>query len=230
MLPPMPRRAPRSVLLVGPRIHLSPFRPSDRDEFMRVNRMSPSPFVTLPTTPARFARYLARANSPDMLRLALRRNEDDVLLGSLEVSQIARGILQSAYLGYQIGRPFEGQGYMREAVGLVLDHAFVTLKLHRLEANIQPMNAASIRLVKRLGFRNEGTARRYLKIRGRWQDHQRWAILAEEWRAVRRERQQSERQQSERQQSERRQSERQPRAARRPPRRRTRPRTRPRSP
>jgi [ribosomal protein S5]-alanine N-acetyltransferase len=227
MLTPMHRRAPRSVLLVGPRIHLSPFRPNDRDEFMRLNRMSPSPFVTLPTTPARFSRYLARAKSPDMLRLALRRNEDDVLLGSLEVSQIARGILQSAYLGYQIGRPFEGQGYMSEAVGLILDHAFAALKLHRLEANIQPTNMASIRLVKRLGFRNEGTARRYLKIRGRWQDHQRWAILAEEWRSVRRERLPSERRRrvakpEQRRRPERRRPERPRATARRQPRRRTR--------
>jgi ribosomal-protein-alanine N-acetyltransferase len=69
---------------------------------------------------------------------------------------------------------------------LMLDFAFGVLKLHRLEANIQPTNTPSIRLVKRMGFRNEGTARRYLKIRGAWQDHQRWAILAEEWRIKRR--------------------------------------------
>lgn len=165
---------------------LSPFHKRDKDEFIRLNRVSRSPFVTLPTTPERFTRYLDRANAPDVVRLAVRRNEDGVVLGSIEVSQISRGILQSAYLGYQLGSPYEGKGYMSEAMRLILDFAFGALKLHRLEANIQPTNAPSIRLVRRMGFRNEGTARRYLKIRRTWQDHQRWAILAEEWRIKRR--------------------------------------------
>jgi len=64
----------------------------------------------------------------------------------------------------------------------MLRHVFVTMKLHRLEANIQPRNAASIAVVKRAGFSLEGYSRRYLKIGGRWRDHERWAILAEDWR------------------------------------------------
>jgi [ribosomal protein S5]-alanine N-acetyltransferase len=70
---------------------------------------------------------------------------------------------------------------MREGLALALDHAFSSLRLHRLEANIQPANTASIQLVKSLGFRLEGVSPRYLKIRGRWRDHERWAILREEW-------------------------------------------------
>jgi ribosomal-protein-alanine N-acetyltransferase len=69
---------------------------------------------------------------------------------------------------------------MTEGMRLVIGRAFGTLRLHRLEANIQPANAASIALVRRLGFRKEGLSRRYLKIGGRWRDHERWAILAEE--------------------------------------------------
>jgi len=177
---------PKPIRLEGPRISLSPFHKRDMEEFTRLNRRSRSPFVHPPTTAKRFERYLERGKSPDIFRLALRRHEDGALLGSIEVSQISRGILQSAYLGYQIGLEYEGQGYMSEAMRLILDFSFGPLKLHRVEANIQPTNAPSICLVKRIGFRNEGTAVRYLKIHGAWQDHQRWAMLAEEWRVHRR--------------------------------------------
>jgi ribosomal-protein-alanine N-acetyltransferase len=72
---------------------------------------------------------------------------------------------------------------MTEAVGLMLQYAFGHLKLHRIEANIQPENVASLKLVKRVGFVLEGYSRRYLKISGRWRDHERWAILAEDWKS-----------------------------------------------
>jgi ribosomal-protein-alanine N-acetyltransferase len=84
--------------------------------------------------------------------------------------------------------PFEETSrrcYMREGLGLALDHAFKTLRLHRLEANIQPANTASRKLIEGLGFRLEGFSPRYLKIAGRWRDHERWAILSEEWRTRR---------------------------------------------
>jgi ribosomal-protein-alanine N-acetyltransferase len=70
---------------------------------------------------------------------------------------------------------------MTEALQLMMRHAFDDLQLHRLEANIQPGNVASLALVKRAGFGREGYSRRYLKIGGRWRDHERWAILAEDW-------------------------------------------------
>ena len=104
-------------------------------------------------------------------------------MGSINLSQIFRGAFQSAYLGYQVAAPFAGRGYMSEALPLVLRYAFDKLKLHRLEANIQPHNAASIALVKRAGFTKEGYSPKYLKIGGRWRDHERWAMLAESWRS-----------------------------------------------
>jgi ribosomal-protein-alanine N-acetyltransferase len=77
---------------------------------------------------------------------------------------------------------YAGQGYMREAIELVLREAFLNLRLHRIEANIQPGNHASIALARGAGFSREGFSPRYLKIGGRWRDHERWAILAEDWR------------------------------------------------
>ena len=106
-------------------------------------------------------------------------------MGSIALSQIFRCGFLSAYLGYQIGAEFARQGYMTEAIQLMLRYAFVDLKLHRLEANIQPGNAASVACVKRAGFVQEGYSRRYLKIGGRWRDHERWAILVEDWRKQR---------------------------------------------
>ena len=112
--------------------------------------------------------------------LPARRLRDPRLLQPL---YITRGSLQSAYLGYAVGSPFAHQGFMRDGIELVLREAFLTLRLHRIEANIQPGNNASIALARGAGFSCEGSSPRYLKIGGRWRDHERWAILAEDWRA-----------------------------------------------
>ena len=95
------------------------------------------------------------------------------------VSEIVRGNFRSAYLGYYAFAPHQDQGLMTEGLRLVIADAFGRLRLHRLEANVQPGNKASRRLVRRLGFRREGYSPRYLKIRGRWRDHERWALLAD---------------------------------------------------
>ena len=98
----------------------------------------------------------------------------------VNVNCIVRGLFQSAYLGYYVGAAFAGRGYMAEGLALVVRHAFSEMGLHRLEANIQPDNAASIALARRCGFRKEGFSPRYLRISGEWRDHERWALLADE--------------------------------------------------
>ena len=157
---------------------------SDQDEFlelMRASRAFHKPWASAPTDEDRYAAYLADARRPDFEAMLICRSEDAAIVGFFNLSQIVRRGLQSAYLGYAVGKAHASQGYMREGLELVLRHAFTTLRLHRVEANIQPGNKASIALARGAGFRREGFSPRYLKISGRWRDHERWAILVEEW-------------------------------------------------
>lgn len=173
----------------GRRLYLSFPRRRDRDEVLALNRVSRAlhrGWASPPTTPEQFGHLLARSRRPDFASLLIRRRADETILGAIEISQVVRGAFRSAYLGYQIGAVHARQGYMTEALELALAYAFGPLRLHRLEANIQPTNVASLALVRRLGFTREGYSPRYLKIRGRWRDHERWAILAEAWRMRRR--------------------------------------------
>ena len=105
------------------------------------------------------------------------RRVDDVLLGGITLSNLRRGVAQSATLGYWIGSPHCNQGYMTESLAAILEFAFSRIGLHRVEAACLPANEASRRLLLRSGFREEGYAREYLRISGRWQDHQLFAIL-----------------------------------------------------
>jgi [ribosomal protein S5]-alanine N-acetyltransferase len=173
------------------RVYLRAPERSDRIEFvelMRASRTFHRPWATAPTDDDAFEAYLVDSRRQDFEAMLACRREDRAILGFFNLSHITRGSLQSAYLGYAVGSPYAGQGYMREAIELVLREAFLNLRLHRIEANIQPGNHASIALARGAGFSREGFSPRYLKIGGRWRDHERWAILAEDWR-VRAERQ-----------------------------------------
>jgi ribosomal-protein-alanine N-acetyltransferase len=173
----------------GPgRVYLRPPTARDRDEFialMRASRSFHRPWATAPTDDERFAAYLADSRRADFEAMFVCRQADLAIVGFFNLSQIVRRSLQSAYLGYAAGQPYAGQGYMREGIQLVLRYGFGELKLHRIEANIQPGNHASIALARGAGFRREGFSPRYLKIAGRWRDHERWAMLADDWRALR---------------------------------------------
>jgi len=173
---------PAGALEVGRRVFLCAPSARHRDEFLALikeSRAALHPWVAPPASRAQFSAYLRRARRRTERAFLVCRREDRAIAGVINVSQIFYGNFRSAYLGYYAGAPFMGEGYMREGLLLVLRHAFDTLGLHRLEANIQPANRASIRLVKRIGFRREGFSPRYLKILGRWRDHERWAITAE---------------------------------------------------
>ncbi len=103
------------------------------------------------------------------------------LIGVFNISGIIRGCFQSAYLGYYANHVFAGKGLMSKGLKLVLEKIFLELKLHRIEANIQPTNRASILLVKKNGFIKEGFSQRYLKINNQWSDHFRFALTYEDW-------------------------------------------------
>ena len=139
--------------------------------------------VSPPTQPEQFIALLKKWRKADSVCFLVCRVEDNLIVGSINLSQIFLEGFRSAYLGYYVGAKYARQGYMTEAIQLILRFAFEHLKLNRLEANIQPQNSASIALVKRAGFIREGYSRRYLKICGRWRDHERWAILAKDWKS-----------------------------------------------
>lgn len=109
--------------------------------------------------------------------LLIFRSADDALLGGVTLSNVRRGVAQAANLGYWIGQRYSRQGYMTEALMATLDLAFGRLGLHRVEAACLPQNAASAGLLLKCGFREEGFAREYLRINGKWQDHRLFAIL-----------------------------------------------------
>ncbi|MGI9387797.1 MAG: GNAT family N-acetyltransferase [Methyloligellaceae bacterium] len=108
------------------------------------------------------------------------REDDGILLGGLTLSNVRRGVTQSCSLGYWVGAPYACQGYMSKGVRTIIPFVFETLRLHRLEAACLPSNTASKRLLEKAGFKNEGLARRYLRINGVWQDHILYAILEDE--------------------------------------------------
>lgn len=184
----MPLKGEPHALQTGARVLLR--RPWEGDEaaFLTAARRSRAlhrGLVQPPTTRAAFARWLARQASGQQLHLVCRR-EDGALCGVMNVTEIVRGPLRGANLGYYAFAALAGQGFMSEGLQLVLAQAFGPLDLHRLEANVQPHNAASLALLRRAGFRVEGYSPRLLKIAGRWRDHVRTAIHVEDWRAWRR--------------------------------------------
>jgi len=182
---PDPPAIPRPILKTrGERIFLRPVTAQDAKEFAELHRAGSGHFkyfTPIATTTAKARAGLERSLRPDAARYAICVEEDGRIVGSVALSQIYFGPLRSAYLGYYVGAAYAKQGYMQEALALILRYAFRTLKLHRVQANIQPGNAASTALARRMGFSLEGLSRRYLKIGGGWRDHQQWALLAEDW-------------------------------------------------
>jgi ribosomal-protein-alanine N-acetyltransferase len=108
------------------------------------------------------------------------RESDGVMLGGVTLANVRRGIVQAGTLGYWIGEPYAGQGYMTAALRVLLPILFGELNLHRIEAACLATNEPSKNLLNKAGFRQEGIARRYLLINGEWQDHVLFALLAED--------------------------------------------------
>lgn len=125
-------------------------------------------------------------SDPTARRMLVIRRHDGAVSGMINFSQIFRGPFRNAVMGYWLGEGFTGQGLMTDGVRQALSYAFGPLKLHRVEANVMPENEASLAVVRRVGFREEGFSLRYLQINGRWRDHVRFALTLEDWRTLRR--------------------------------------------
>lgn len=125
----------------------------------------------------RYARDVAEDSAYPFFVFGL---DEATLYGALTLSNIRRGAAQIASLGYWIGEPHARRGLMTAAVASAASFAFDSLRLHRIEAACLPANTASIRLLRKSGFREEGYARRFLKINGRWEDHILFARLDED--------------------------------------------------
>jgi ribosomal-protein-alanine N-acetyltransferase len=163
---------------VAARVFLEGLAPSSQTEYdaaVRRSRKLHAPWVSPPPYKA----LLRRRKSSNQLHFLVRLGQTRELVGMVHVTEIVRGAMRSAYLGYCAFAPHERQGLMTQGLRLVIKRAFGPMRLHRVEANIQPGNRPSKRLVSALGFRREGYSPRYLKIRGRWRDHERWALLAD---------------------------------------------------
>jgi ribosomal-protein-alanine N-acetyltransferase len=175
---------------VGEPVFIRHPRAGDEAEFVALRRTSRAflePWEPIPPAGTdgfdgvAFARMLAASDTERSQRFLVCREEDGRIVGQASLGEIIRGSLEQAFLGYWVGAPHARKGYMTSAIRLVLGRAFGPLGLHRVEANIQPQNAPSIALARRVGMRKEGFSPRYLAIRGAWTDHERWAITAEEW-------------------------------------------------
>lgn len=164
-----------------PRIVLRPPRLTDQSQFITRALASQAlhrPWVTAPSTPEQFEAYVDRMREPANHAFVVCEARQGAIIGVINVTNVVLGPFRSGYLGYYAFAGYERQGFMRAGLLQVVRHAFKSLKLHRLEANIQPGNTASIALVKSCGFVKEGYSPKYLKIGGRWRDHERWAIVA----------------------------------------------------
>ena len=145
-----------------------------------------------PWEPARDARFYTLAGQREAVAGLLAERaagralpfaivEDGELAGAVNLSGIVRGVFENAYLGYWVDGARAGRGLATTAVRLALDHAFGAAGLHRVQAAVIPRNAASVRVLEKVGFREEGVALRYLRIAGVWEDHRLYALTREEW-------------------------------------------------
>jgi ribosomal-protein-alanine N-acetyltransferase len=181
------QRARQDLLKGGVRMRVMIRKPrlKDRDEFLlrsQESRRLHGSWVSAPDSKLAFRAYARQGQQPTQRSFLVCLRQTGAIVGVANLNEIVFGQFQSAYLGYYGFSPHEGQGLMSEGVSLAVTHAFRKLRIHRVEANIQPSNRASIALVERLQFRKEGLSRRYLKVAGRWRDHERWATIAEDWR------------------------------------------------
>jgi ribosomal-protein-alanine N-acetyltransferase len=182
--------SPPILRLVGEKIYLRPPQEEDFDTWAALREESrdflvpweptwPSDALTLSSYRRRLRQHAIDWRSDSGYSFFIFRSTDDALLGGVSLSNVRRGIVMSASLGYWMGAPYARRGYGSDGVRTILRFAFGQLMLNRVEAACIPENDASRRLLERVGFEQEGYARKYLRINGEWRDHLLFAMLAE---------------------------------------------------
>ncbi|MED1740143.1 GNAT family protein [Bacillus swezeyi] len=134
-------------------------------------------FYTIEGQKKRLQRFYENMQNDEDYYCGIFHQADDALIGTINLFQILRGSLQSAFIGYFLDEKHNGKGYTTEAAKLMVEYAFEDLKLHRVEAGVMPRNIASIRVLEKAGFHKEGIARKNVKINGKWEDHQLLAVI-----------------------------------------------------
>jgi [ribosomal protein S5]-alanine N-acetyltransferase len=193
----VPPPIPLTTRLVTDRLVLRPPRPGDVPELRRLLRKNTAhlqPWSPKPAPGEDPASLTVLSKNVLLERRGWRQDHRYVFLvttrekgapivGRAALSQVSRGPMQAAYLGYWMDQERQGQGLMTEAVRAVLDFAFSATgaRLHRVQINVIPRNAASHRVVEKVAARKEGLALRYLEIAGVWEDHVMYAVTVEEW-------------------------------------------------
>lgn len=180
----------RRPLATRPRTYLRKPVAGDAAEFAAQVRSSDhlAPWAFPPDDEATFRQWVTRGDRQDNEQFLVCVRADDAIAGFVNLNGIQRGAIQRATAGWSALGPYAGRGHMTDGLSMVLELAFTQMRLHRVEADIQPGNARSRALARRCGLRLEGYSPRLVLIDGDWRDHERWAIHAEEWRAARRQR------------------------------------------
>lgn len=174
--------------LEGERVYLRPHLQKDWAAWSRLRAESrdflkpwepawPDDALSRPAFRRRLRRLAQEARDDQAYSFLIFRRDDNLLLGGITLSHVRRGVSQTGAVGYWLGHFYCGQGYMTEALKLIVRFAFGELSLRRLEAACLPHNGASRAILRKCGFREEGYAREYLRIDGQWQDHILFAVL-----------------------------------------------------
>jgi ribosomal-protein-alanine N-acetyltransferase len=162
------------------RVRLRPWRRRDEDEFLALAQASLDlhrPWISAPTTPEAYQGYLRKFRRGPAEGFLICRRDTEAIVGFVNLNEVVLGPYRRGLVGYGAFTGGTGHGYLTEGLQLMVDHLFDDLRLHRLEADIQPANQRSINLVRRLGFVREGLSPGFICINGKWMDHERWALV-----------------------------------------------------
>lgn len=149
----------------------------NREFFEDFSMLREEEFYTLKYQQERIKKYAENRKKDSSYEFGIFSNDENELIGSIGLFQVMRGSLQNAVVGYFLDKKHNGKGYTTEAVKLISNFAFKDLNLHRLEAGAMPHNIGSIRVLEKAGYHKEGIAKKNVKIKGKWEDHQVLALI-----------------------------------------------------